>query len=231
MVQLEFSIAQFEYETVIKGFIGINRIGVCQAGITQHVTHHKELVLGPRFLIFNCLGIGNQSSASFFEITVAQPTMILAAGIDYLDHRRVGKRIDQRIDLLRAAVAAAGIDPELFRVQVFGDDAPDRTAMIALALERHGIASGCSVDPADVVVIGDTPRDVQCARENGCRSLAVATGGCSEDELCLAGADVTVPDLRDPAPLMRLMGLNSTIREPAERNQRGSGNPGKPDRP
>ena len=103
-------------------------------------------------------------------------------------------------------LTAAGIDPERFRVQVFGDDAPDRTAMVALALERHGRGNGSSIDPADVVVVGDTPRDVQCARDNGCQSLAVATGGCSEEELFLAGADVTVPDLSDPAPLLHLIG-------------------------
>ena len=34
-------------------------------------------------------------------------------------------------------LTAAGIDPDRFRVQVFGDDAPDRAAMIALALERQ----------------------------------------------------------------------------------------------
>jgi len=101
-------------------------------------------------------------------------------------------------------LTGAGIDPERFRIQVFGDEAPDRTAMIALALERYGTKDG-SVNPAHVVVVGDTPRDVQSARENGCRSLAVATGGYSEADLRQAGADVTVPDLADPAPLLKLL--------------------------
>jgi len=131
--------------------------------------------------------------------------------LDILDHREdatLGLATGNYRCSAPLKLRAAGIDPDRFRVQVFGDDAPDRAAMIALALERHAACRGAAIDPADVVVIGDTPRDVDSARRNGCRSLGVATGPCSEDELSRAGADVTVPDLSDPAPLLRLLGLN-----------------------
>src|SRR4029079_15724715 len=70
---------------------------------------------------------------------------------------------------------AVGIDPAQFVVGAFGDDAPTRPELVRLAIDRWR-ARGAHPDPARVVVIGDTPRDVDCARKNGCRSVAVATG-------------------------------------------------------
>jgi len=36
--------------------------------------------------------------------------------------------------------------------------------------------AGIDVQPASIVVIGDTPLDVECARAHGVRAVAVATG-------------------------------------------------------
>jgi phosphoglycolate phosphatase-like HAD superfamily hydrolase len=55
-----------------------------------------------------------------------------------------------------------------------------------------------------VVVIGDTPHDVACARAIGARVIAVATGNYSEDQLRAAGADVTLPDLADTERVVHL---------------------------
>jgi phosphoglycolate phosphatase-like HAD superfamily hydrolase len=52
-----------------------------------------------------------------------------------------------------------------------------------------------------VVVIGDTPLDVDCAAAHGCRSLAVATGHHPIAELRMAGADLAVEDLSDTEAL------------------------------
>ena len=98
-----------------------------------------------------------------------------------------------------------GIDPAWFRIQVFGDDAPTRPGMVAVGLERWGSLSGEAVDPRRAIVIGDTPKDVACARANGCRCLAVATGNFPVEALRAAGADVAVEDLTDPAPLLGLI--------------------------
>jgi phosphoglycolate phosphatase-like HAD superfamily hydrolase len=56
-----------------------------------------------------------------------------------------------------------------------------------------------------VVIVGDTPRDVECARAHGCVSFAVATGKYGVDDLRAAGADSVVPDLSDPGPLLALI--------------------------
>ena len=95
---------------------------------------------------------------------------------------------------------AAGIDPAQFVVGAFGDDAPTRPALVRLAMGQWG--AGTDPDPRRVVVIGDTPRDVDCARENGCRSIAVATGWHTVAQLKASGADVVLPDLTGLSPVL-----------------------------
>jgi phosphoglycolate phosphatase-like HAD superfamily hydrolase len=49
-------------------------------------------------------------------------------------------------------------------------------------------------------VIGDTPRDIACARADGVRCIAVASGPFSEDEL--SGADCVAADTRELGRLL-----------------------------
>lgn len=49
--------------------------------------------------------------------------------------------------------------------------------------------------PSDAVVLGDTPYDVAAAKEIGLPTIAVLTGGFSEETLRKAGADEIYPDL------------------------------------
>ncbi len=87
----------------------------------------------------------------------------------------------------------------------FGDDAEDRGELIGIAIERVG--GGERVDSRSIWVIGDTPLDIAAAQANGARSLGVATGKDSVDELLAAGADVALADLRDTeAVLAALLG-------------------------
>lgn len=79
---------------------------------------------------------------------------------------------------------------------VFGDESPDRNALAELARARapqH--VAGAAV--TEIVVVGDTPFDVECARAIGARAVAVATGGHTVDELRAAGADIVFEDLGD----------------------------------
>ena len=58
----------------------------------------------------------------------------------------------------------------------FGSDAEDRAVLPAIARRRAG-ADGVAASPRErTIVIGDTPRDIDCARADGVRCLAVATG-------------------------------------------------------
>ncbi len=77
----------------------------------------------------------------------------------------------------------------------FGDRHLDRDDVAREALSNVRTHWHPEVDPNDVWVIGDTPKDIGCARAIGAHVLAVATGGYSMEELNRHAPDFTVPDL------------------------------------
>ena len=92
-----------------------------------------------------------------------------------------------------------------FKCGAFGDDAADRNALVPFALDR---ARACGLDaiaPEDVLVVGDTPHDVACARAAGAVPVGVATGSFSVPDLRGSGADIVFPDLGDTAAFMRVI--------------------------
>jgi phosphoglycolate phosphatase len=97
----------------------------------------------------------------------------------------------------RAKVAAAGID-HLFPIGAFGDDHEDRAALVVVALAEAAGHHGEEVPVDRVVLVGDTPRDVDAARRAGCGIVAVATGRFSASDLRDHGAVVVLDDLSVP---------------------------------
>jgi len=100
---------------------------------------------------------------------------------------------------------AVGVDPAWFAVTAFGDEAPTRPALADVALRKLAALEGRAVDPRRVIVIGDSPKDVEAARANGCHAFAVATGKYGIEALRAAGAHTAVADLSDPAPLLAVL--------------------------
>lgn len=84
-----------------------------------------------------------------------------------------------------------------FPFGAYGCDHADRNRLGPIALERAAMHSSRTFSPNEVWVIGDTPKDVACARAIGARCLAVATGRFSEEELSACGADIVAPSLKD----------------------------------
>jgi phosphoglycolate phosphatase len=72
----------------------------------------------------------------------------------------------------------------------FGSDSEDRSDLPGIARARAG-----DHPAADTVVIGDTPRDIACARADGVRVVAVTTGPF--DAAALRGADAVARDVRE----------------------------------
>jgi phosphoglycolate phosphatase-like HAD superfamily hydrolase len=75
----------------------------------------------------------------------------------------------------------------------FGSDGEDRAALPAIARRRAG-SPGHPYPREQTIVIGDTPRDVACARADGLRCVAVTTGPFGSNELREADAVVTDVD-------------------------------------
>jgi len=92
-----------------------------------------------------------------------------------------------------------------FRGGAFGDNAPDRNRLLPRAVAHVASQGGPVVDARDAIVIGDTPLDVACAHASGARSIAVATGNFSVEELRAAGADLVFADLGDTDAVLRTL--------------------------
>lgn len=94
---------------------------------------------------------------------------------------------------------------QYFRCGAFGDDDPDRNALVPHAVGRARACGFGEVSCRDVIVIGDTPHDVACARAVGARPVAVATGSYTIEQLIETGADVVLQDLSDTRAFLRLV--------------------------
>jgi phosphoglycolate phosphatase len=89
-----------------------------------------------------------------------------------------------------------------FPVGAFGTDSRDRAEITRVAIARVSMMHGRDIDPGDVIVVGDTPLDVEAARAVGAVSLAVASGKYGVDELRETGADLVLGSLEEPFPLL-----------------------------
>ena len=83
----------------------------------------------------------------------------------------------------RAKLTAAGINPSRFRVNAFGSDRERRPELPAIAQRRASELLGVDVEGNRLVIIGDTPHDIQCGESIGARAIAVATGGYTVEQL------------------------------------------------
>ena len=88
----------------------------------------------------------------------------------------------------------------------FGEDSHDRRDLPAVARERIGRHLGLDLSPEQLVVIGDTPNDIACARHFGARAVAVATGrSYTPADLLAHSPDALLPDLTDTELLRRTL--------------------------
>lgn len=109
----------------------------------------------------------------------------------------------------RLKVDRAGIGHHFLRgTGAYGSDSEDRSDLPAIARARHALGGGEPYPCDRTVVIGDTPRDIACARADGVHVIAIATGPFRPSDL--HGADVVIDMAREiPAALKRIPGLVS----------------------
>jgi phosphoglycolate phosphatase-like HAD superfamily hydrolase len=97
-----------------------------------------------------------------------------------------------------AKLESAGLTRYFSYRGAFGSDEEDRLLLPAIAASRIAARLGADgLKPGQFVVIGDTPRDIACARHFGARVVAVASGGSTMEELALAEPDLLLGDLSD----------------------------------
>jgi phosphoglycolate phosphatase len=94
-----------------------------------------------------------------------------------------------------------------FSFGAFGDDNSDRNQLGPIAKRRAEAALNTEFAAHDIVVIGDTPKDIACARAFGAVVVAVATGRYSLANLSEHQPDHLVGDLADTKDLLFRFGL------------------------
>jgi phosphoglycolate phosphatase len=110
---------------------------------------------------------------------------------------------------LRAGAAiklrSAGIDIERFKVGAFGSDHAHRPELPAIAQRRAREELGLDIQGRDIIVIGDTPADIECGRALGAQAIAVATGRYTAEELASHRPLAVFPTLVDTPAVMRVI--------------------------
>ena len=90
---------------------------------------------------------------------------------------------------------AGGFNPQHFVVGAFGSESDDRNHLPRLALDRAIAHSQHEIQPADVIIIGDTTKDVDCARALGAVAVTVFTGFEARENIINAQPDYMLDDL------------------------------------
>jgi phosphoglycolate phosphatase-like HAD superfamily hydrolase len=93
-----------------------------------------------------------------------------------------------------------------FAFGAFADDHHDRNQLGAFALSRAHETTGIDFAPAQVDVIGDTGHDIACGKAFGARTIAVATGSWSREQLAEHNPDFLFDDLANVDEVKRQLG-------------------------
>jgi len=94
----------------------------------------------------------------------------------------------------RIKLERGGLNP-YFSFGGFGSDAEDRTELVRKAAEKAAHKNGGFIAPSNIFVIGDTPLDIDAGHRAGFKTVGVATGSYSVEQLLTSGARIAVPDL------------------------------------
>ncbi len=82
-----------------------------------------------------------------------------------------------------------------FPVGAFGSDHTDRNKLPELAMRRAAARTGRAFSPEQTIIIGDTPKDIHCARAAGAHAVVVCTGGSTRPELHPHAPDLLLESL------------------------------------
>jgi phosphoglycolate phosphatase-like HAD superfamily hydrolase len=105
-------------------------------------------------------------------------------------------------DGARLKLASAGIDFGRFRFGGFGSDSHVRAELPDVALGRACAALGTMLPGQNIIIIGDTPADMQCGTGIGARAIGVGTAAYTPEQLLEAGAHVAFRDLSETERVM-----------------------------
>ncbi|MGC2191497.1 MAG: HAD family hydrolase [Candidatus Dormiibacterota bacterium] len=161
--------------------------------------------------------LGRQPSPSEMVAVYAQYLLHLAEDIWTSKDYRVFDGVEDTLTRLSAAGIILGVVSgamegaartkmmpgnlnRFFIFGAYGSDSPDRAELTKLAIEKAGRLHGKVLSRKEVMVVGDTPRDMEATNRAGGTSVGVATGHYSAEQLKEAGGAWVLGSLTDPFP-------------------------------
>lgn len=93
-----------------------------------------------------------------------------------------------------------------FPFGAYGSDHEDRNQLLPAAIAKFKKHHATELLPSECLLIGDTPRDVECAKVHGALCIAVATGPYPLELLRSTEADLVMENLVDDDRIMEWVG-------------------------
>lgn len=124
--------------------------------------------------------------------------------LNKLDHVLVGLLTGNVLQGAQLKLRRWNLEP-YFRFGAFGDDHENRAVLAQIALDKARQLSGRAFSGAETTVIGDTPKDIACARAIGARAVAVATGSISKEALAACDPDALLDSFEDHEAALRAL--------------------------
>ncbi len=93
-----------------------------------------------------------------------------------------------------------------FKFCFYGTEVKTRADMVRLAIAKAESLTGKKFKNKDIVIIGDSVRDIECGKQFNALTIAVATGFHSAEELSKLKPDYLFKDLRDYKKILGAIG-------------------------
>jgi phosphoglycolate phosphatase-like HAD superfamily hydrolase len=184
------------------GGVTVEAAGRTDAAIARDLLRHAGIA--DEAIDARAQVVAEEAALAYEELCPADLSARVAPGVPAALEALAAAPGDYRFSLVtgnlepiaRRKLAAAGIGHHFAPGQgAFGSDAEDRAQLPAIARERAG-----GWPRERTVVIGDTPRDIACARADRVHVVAVATGPFAVE--ALADADAVVDGARALLPVL-----------------------------
>jgi len=121
------------------------------------------------------------------------------------DHVMVLYTGDSR-GIVNQVMQATGLG-KYFRYFFYGTEVAAREDMVRQAIREAGNLKGKDFRGKDIIIIGDSVRDVKCGKLFGALTIAVATGAHSREQLAEEGPDFVFSDLGDYEEVLKIVGI------------------------
>ena len=135
---------------------------------------------------------------------LAQQGRILPGVLDALEAFAAAPGLHQSVltgnttAVARTKIEAFGLESYLdLAIGAYGDDHHDRAELVTIARARAEHYRGTTLPIENVVIVGDTPSDIEAALAAGAQSIAVASGNYTTDDLRNAGATTVLDALHE----------------------------------